>query len=129
MRVLMAHLPTLPALTLRKMGRAHRWGTTPRRHHRRAGQMAGGRVPFRENRGQEGTRVGLGVCVWREGPVTALHHGHQLWLEDESLHPHPSDAPQVLTSPAGGSCDGQGEERWVRAVTRVWLGRGTHARR
>ena len=27
--------------------------------------------------------------------MTAPHHGHQLWLEDESLHPHPSDAPQA----------------------------------
>ena len=58
--------------------------------------MAGGRVPFRENRGQEGTRVGLGVCVLREGGGRELagNRRHVLgrtsraqgWGPDQCLH-------------------------------------------
>lgn len=67
MRVLMARLPTLPDLTLRKMDRAHGWGGThPWRDHRGAGQTVWSRVPFRDTEARRGPEWGW-VCMCAAG--------------------------------------------------------------
>lgn len=74
MRVLMAYLPTLPcpALTLRKMGRAHREDTPPEGCREQDG-LSGTGFPFRENRpGGEESEPGRVRGRWWQGQRPGL---------------------------------------------------------